>query len=72
MRNAKERGQNGMEKELLVRASLTVEETEKAGEELEFGGLLGTGPIMNINPNSSSKFISRGGQIPAPLQSLKN
>ena len=34
MRNAKERGQNGMEKELLVRASLTVEETEKAGEEL--------------------------------------
>ena len=45
---------------------------KKAGEELEFGGLLGTGPIMNINPNSSSKFISRGGQIPAPLQSLKN
>ena len=34
MRNAKERGQNGLEKELLVRASLTVEETEKAGEEL--------------------------------------
>ena len=45
---------------------------KQAGEELEFGGLLGTGPIMEVNPNSPSKFISRGGQIPAPLQSLKN
>lgn len=45
---------------------------KQAGEELEFGGLLGTGPIMEVNSNSPSKFISRGGQIPAPLQSLKN
>lgn len=45
---------------------------KKEGDELEFGGLLGSGPIMKINPNSSSKFIARGGQIPAPLQSLKN
>ncbi len=45
---------------------------KKSGEELDFGGLLGYGPIMKINPNSSSKFISRGGQIPAPMQSLKN
>ena len=44
----------------------------KEGEELDFGGLLGYGPIMKINPQSSSKFINRGGQIPAPLQSLKN
>jgi uncharacterized protein (UPF0210 family) len=44
----------------------------KEGEELDFGGLLGYGPIMKINSNSSSKFINRGGQIPAPLQSLKN
>ena len=44
----------------------------KEGEELDFGGLLGYGPIMKINPHSSSKFINRGGQIPAPLQSLKN
>lgn len=44
-----------------------------AGEELEFGGLLGCGPIMPVRNNrSSSKFISRGGRIPAPLQSLKN
>lgn len=45
---------------------------KKSGEELDFGGLLGYGPIMKINPNSPSKFISRGGQIPAPMQSLKN
>ncbi len=44
----------------------------KMGEELEFGGLFGTAPIMKINTHSPSKFINRGGQIPAPLQSLKN
>ena len=42
------------------------------GDELNFGGLFGSGPVMRINRNSSSKFIGRGGQIPAPLQSLKN
>ena len=42
------------------------------GDELEFGGLLGKGPVMKINYCSPAKFINRGGQIPAPLQSLKN
>lgn len=42
------------------------------GEELDFGGLFGTGPVMKVNYNSPAKFINRGGQIPAPLQSLKN
>ncbi len=42
------------------------------GDELDFGGLFGSGPVMKLNTNSSSKFINRGGQIPAPLQSLKN
>lgn len=42
------------------------------GEELDFGGLFGCGPVMKINYNSPAKFINRGGQIPAPLQSLKN
>ena len=42
------------------------------GEELNFGGLLGSGPVMTINTASPAKFISRGGRIPAPLQSLKN
>ena len=45
----------------------------QAGEELEFGGLFGSGPIMALhNDRSSEKFISRGGRIPAPMQSLKN
>ena len=45
---------------------------KKAGEELNFGGLLGGGPIMEVNTKSPAKFINRGGRIPAPLQSLKN
>ena len=44
----------------------------KVGEVLEFGGLLGSGPVMAVNSHSPAKFISRGGRIPAPLQSLKN
>lgn len=42
------------------------------GDELEFGGLLGSGPVMKVNTMSPSKFINRGGRIPAPLHSLKN
>ncbi len=42
------------------------------GEELDFGGLLGNGPVMRLNTNSPAVFINRGGRIPAPLQSLKN
>ena len=42
------------------------------GDELSFGGLLGSGPVMPISKVSPAKFISRGGRIPAPLQSLKN
>ena len=42
------------------------------GEELEFGGLLGSGPVMKVSTVSPAKFIHRGGRIPAPLQSLKN
>ena len=44
----------------------------KDGDELEFGGLLGSGPVMKINPKSPAVMIQRGGRIPAPLQSLKN
>ena len=45
---------------------------KKDGDVLEFGGLLGSGPVMKVNTNSPAKFISRGGKIPAPLHSLKN
>ncbi len=45
---------------------------KKAGDELNFGGLLGGGPVMEVNRFSPLKFISRGGRIPAPIHSLKN
>lgn len=45
---------------------------KNSGDELNFGGLLGSGPVMKLNSFSSAKFISRGGKIPAPMQSLKN
>ena len=42
------------------------------GDRVEMGGLLGSAPVMPVHPESSETFISRGGRIPAPLQSLKN
>lgn len=45
---------------------------KKEGEMLEFGGLLGSGPVMPIKEKSAAKFINRGGRIPAPMHSLKN
>ena len=42
------------------------------GEEAEFGGLLGTAPIMPVNKLDSSVFVNRLGRIPAPLHSLNN
>ena len=45
---------------------------KKAGELVNFGGLLGSGPIIPVNRFSSAGFIRRGGNIPAPLQSLRN
>ena len=45
---------------------------KKEGETLEFGGLLGSGPVMPVRGKSPAKFIHRGGRIPAPMQRLKN
>ena len=45
---------------------------KKAGENLEFGGLLGYAPIMPVNTYSCDAFINRGGRIPAPVHSFKN
>jgi len=42
------------------------------GEMVEFGGLLGSAPIMPVNRFSSEQFIRRGGRIPAPVHSLRN
>ena len=45
---------------------------KKAGDFVEFGGLLGHAPVMQVNPFSSEVFVRRGGQIPPPIQSLTN
>ena len=45
---------------------------KKAGDSVEFGGLLGSAPVMPLNTYSPARFIHRGGRIPAPIHSLKN
>lgn len=42
------------------------------GDTVDFGGLLGTAPVMPIKMCDPSLFIGRGGLIPAPIHSLKN
>lgn len=42
------------------------------GDSVDFGGLLGSAPVMSISKCDPSVFISRGGLIPAPIHSLKN
>ena len=44
----------------------------EVGDMVEFGGLLGSAPIMAVSRFSSDQFIRRGGRIPAPVQSLRN
>jgi hypothetical protein len=44
----------------------------EVGEIVQFGGLLGSAPIMPVNVFSSAGFIQRGGRIPAPIHSLRN
>ncbi len=45
---------------------------KNVGDVVEFGGLLGTGPVMKVSKYSSDDFIARGGRIPAPIHSLRN
>lgn len=45
---------------------------KKVGDEVSFGGLLGSAPVMPVHGESSDKFISRGGRIPAPQNALRN
>ena len=42
------------------------------GDTVEFGGLLGSGPVMPVSRYSSETFVGRGGRIPAPIHSLRN
>lgn len=45
---------------------------KKAGDTIQFGGLLGTVPVMNVNPYSAKEFLNRGGRLPAPVTSMRN
>jgi len=45
---------------------------KKVGDVVEFGGLLGSGPVQPVHPESSEEFVRRGGRIPAPIHSLRN
>ena len=45
---------------------------KKVGDTVEFGGLLGSGPVMPVNSFGCADFVKRGGQIPAPIHSLRN
>ncbi len=45
---------------------------KKAGEMIAFGGLLGTVPVMRVNPYSAKAFLNRGGRLPAPVTSMRN
>ena len=47
-------------------------EGAKAGDMVEFGGLLGRAPVMKVNAGSAAKFVQRGGRVPAPIHSNKN
>ena len=42
------------------------------GDRVDFGGLLGSAPVIGVHPESSALFVARGGRIPAPMQSLRN
>ena len=45
---------------------------KKAGDVVEFGGLLGYAPVMPVNTFDCSRFVNRTGRIPAPIHSFKN
>ena len=45
---------------------------KNVGDSVEFGGLLGSAPVMSVNSAGSGEFIARGGRIPAPIHSLRN
>ena len=45
---------------------------KKVGDEVEFGGLLGSAPIMRVNEYKCDDFVNRKGRIPAPIHSFKN
>ena len=45
---------------------------KQVGDWVEFGGLLGRAPVIAVSKLDSTRFVRRGGRIPAPLQALNN
>jgi uncharacterized protein (UPF0210 family) len=45
---------------------------KNVGERVEFGGLLGSAPVMPVENGNVAPFINRGGRIPAPIHSFRN
>jgi len=45
---------------------------KRVGDVVEFGGLLGSAPVMRMHTGCAEEFVDRGGRIPAPMHSLKN
>lgn len=45
---------------------------KKAGQTVNFGGLYGSGTIVDVSRWKASKFLSRGGQISGTIKSAKN
>ncbi len=45
----------------------------QAGDKVDFGGLFGSMPVIEVRNSGASKaFVHFGGRIPAPVQSLRN
>ncbi|MFW2211039.1 PFL family protein [Corynebacterium amycolatum] len=44
----------------------------KPGDEVNFGGLLGYAPVIDVNAKGNAEFIVRGGYIPAPVHGFRN
>jgi uncharacterized protein (UPF0210 family) len=45
---------------------------KQVGERLDFGGLLGSAPVLAVNRHAGHILAHRGGRFPAPLGSLRN
>ena len=45
---------------------------KKAGDSVNYGGLLGNVPVMKVNKYSAKNFMRRGGRLPAPVTSMRN
>jgi hypothetical protein len=45
---------------------------KKIGDMVDYGGLLGKAPVMEVRKLSCAEFVNRSGRIPSPMRSLTN